>query len=125
MEIWVLESASEKLKILRCIEKKGKGIILGHKRGDSFIVEDLIPLKKLDLNSEKFISSLISNTNFLGFFNFEEDEPKNLPEFFYGSIIVKILKEGIKGYFIEFKEKNILKMMELSVKVLSREGKNG
>ncbi len=125
MEIWILESASEKLRILRCVEKRGKGIILGHKRGDSFIVEDLIPLKRLNLNSKKFISSIISNKNFLGFFIFREDELKNLPEFFYGSVILKILKEGIKGYVVELEERNIPKMIELSVKVLSQEGKNG
>lgn len=120
MEIWILESASEKLRFIKSIEKRSKGIILGHKRGDSFIVEDLVPLKRLNLNSEKFMSSIISNKDFLGFFSFEEDELKNLPEFFYGSVILKILKKGIKGYFIEFEE-----MIELSVKVLSREGKNG
>lgn len=118
MEIWILKSASEKLRILNDIEKKSKGIILGHKRGDSFIVEDLIPLKKLNLNSKKFISSLISKREFLGFFNSEENELSYLSEFLYGSIIIKIRKEGITGFIIEFEEGNTPKMTELFIKVL-------
>ncbi len=124
MEIWLLGTASEKLKILKNIEEKSKGIISGHKRGNSFIVEDLIPLKKIDLNSEKFISSIFSNQNFLGFFSFEEDDFESLPDFLYGIAILKISEEGIKGYFVELEERNIPKMTELPIKVFSQEGKN-
>lgn len=124
MEIWILSRASEKLRILKGIERRGKGIIFGHKRGDSFIVEDLIPLKRLHLNSEKFISSLFSNKNFLGFFSFE-NEFKNLPDFLYGSIIIKVLKGGIKGYIIEFVGRNVSRLIEVPVKVFGEEGING
>lgn len=125
MEIWLLERASEKIKFLKNIREKGKGVVFGHKRGDAFIVEDLLPLKRLNLDSEKFISSVMSERNFIGFFSFEEKGFENIPQLFYGSVILKILLDGIKGYFVEFDEKNIPKMIELSVKVLGQEGKSG
>ncbi len=123
MEIWFLGSASEKLKILKNFGEESSGILLGHKRSDSFIVEDLIPLKKIELNSEKFISSLLSKIEFLGFFTFDEKEFKNLPQYLYGNVILKISGGEIKGYFVEFGDENSLKMIEISVLILNRGSK--
>jgi hypothetical protein len=123
MEIWILGSASEKLKILKNFGEKSSGILLGHKRADSFIVEDLLPLKKIELNSEEFISSLFSKIEFLGFYTFDEKDFENLPQYLYGNVILRVSGGEIKGYFVEFGDGNSPKMIEISVLILNRGSK--
>lgn len=121
MEIWILGRAAEKLEILQSIENKKNGILLGHRRGSSFIVEDLIPLKEISLNSKEFASSLLSNKDFIGFFSSEEKDFENLPQYLFGNIILKTLEGKIKGYYVELDDENSSKIKDLSVLILRGE----
>ncbi len=121
MEIWILGSAIEKLKIIQSIEGKEKGILLGHRRGGSFIVEDFVPLREINLNSKEFALSLFSNKNFIGFLSSEEKDLENLPQHFFGNIILKTSEGKIRGYYVELDDKNFPKIKELSVLILRGE----
>lgn len=121
MEIWILGDVMEKLKILQSIENKEKGILLGHRRGNSFIVEDLVPLKEIPLNSKEFASSLFSNQNFIGFFSSEEKDFENPPQYLFGNIILKTSGGEIKGYYIDLDSQNSPKIKDLSILILRGE----
>ncbi len=118
MEIWVLENASEKLELLKNIGEKSEGVLLGHKRGEAFIVEEILPLFNLDLKSpENILNFLTSKTELIGFFSLK-DEMVEIPQFLFGNILLRIQDKKIKGYFIDLNHQNSVLLAEIPVLLL-------
>ncbi|MGQ9617401.1 MAG: hypothetical protein ACUVUG_00385 [Candidatus Aminicenantia bacterium] len=118
MEIWILENAKRKINFLRSMGRIGRGLLIGHKRGDSFIVEDILQFEDMDLKSPDFISFLNSSAlKIIGFFSSSDEEFKNIPQYLYGNAILLIKNNEIAGFFVDFTEENhpFLKKITISI----------
>ncbi len=122
MEIWVLKNVYERLELLKNTEDKSEGVLLGHKRGEAFIVEEILPLLNLNLKSpENIFNFLTSKTGLIGFFSLKE-EMENIPQFLFGNILLRIQDKKIKGYFIELNHQNSVLLTEIPVLLFNQKG---
>lgn len=125
MDVYLSEEALLYLKG-QALESSGKtpsGILLGHKRGQRFFVEQVYPSRESYFSSEQNYWALdrLFSGKIIGFYSFTSDTekaPKILLPFAYGKLFLKIalrLKNrlALKPYVIEYKDSFFLQPISL------------
>lgn len=95
MDVYLSRGALLQLEALRLISDKGQGILNGHKRGQRFFVEHILPIEgTLSLSPERLRSLQdLLRESFLGFFSFDSGESQEQREWgpaYVGKVILGI-----------------------------------
>jgi hypothetical protein len=123
MDAYLSQEALQALRALSLISSNPDGIVLGHKRGQRFIIEKVLSSQKSFFPSlEKFfeLNRLLDN-KVLGFFSFHPEKnklKKILSPFAYGMLFLKMglidnRKLEVKSYVIDYKKEFFLKEIKL------------
>ncbi|MCP2519895.1 hypothetical protein NLB65_00050 [Candidatus Aminicenantes bacterium AC-335-B20] len=106
MRVFLTHEIPDTLNLLRKINLKIKGILIGHLRGNGIVVEKMIPIGSDFPSEDKFLEiNRIFENKLIGFFIFNDGETsinKFLNPFFAGNIILKIDKNEMKAFLIDF-----------------------
>ena len=94
------------LNLLRKINQKIKGILIGHLRGNGIIVEKMVPIGSDFPSEDKFLEiNRVFENKLIGFFIFNDKETsinRFLNPIFAGNIVLEINENEIKAFLIDF-----------------------
>jgi hypothetical protein len=116
MDVYLSETATLFLKgqALEASEQTSSGLLLGHKRGQRFFVEQVYPSKESSFSSERTYWTLdrLFEGKIIGFYSFASatrKPPKILRPFAYGKLFLRIAlrpqkRLTLKPHIIEYKD---------------------
>ncbi len=123
MSVYLCDEAKKYLEGLALSSQGSQGILIGHKRGHSYYIEQVCPyLRSLCLTDKEF--SLLNehfDDKIIGFYTFSSDkgkEEKILAPFAVGKIFLRVNKKRgndllTDSFLIDFDEKFILKKIQI------------
>lgn len=133
MDVYISDEARLYLKG-QALESSGRaasGILLGHKRGKRFFVEQVYPSRESYFSSERnywAVDRLFSG-KIIGFYSFasgQKKAPKILQPFAYGKLFLRITPRSknrltLRPYVVEYKDSFFLLPILLSSRLKAKE----
>ena len=125
MDAYLSKEAYQTLAALSLISSKSNsdGLLIGHKRGHRYFVEEIFPtLKGFFPSREKYFAmNKLFEEKILGFYSFAKDEKKNkkiLTPFAHGKLFLQISlnknkKMTVKSYVIDYENEFFLSPIHL------------